>query len=139
MKNPKRLYKFLAFLFPAVLCAAFLLKDQLLALTNYFPKCAFHVATGYLCPGCGNTRSVIYLLQGDILSALRCNISVPLLLLLLTALYIEMLFSLAGKTVKLLPRKMSFWMCVLAAFLIYCVLRNFIGFLSPIKGSPSAL
>lgn len=24
----------------------------------FFPKCAFHMATGYSCPGCGSSRAL---------------------------------------------------------------------------------
>lgn len=34
---------------------------------NVMKPCVFHQLTGYYCPGCGGTRSVIALLQGKIL------------------------------------------------------------------------
>ncbi|MDR0686354.1 MAG: DUF2752 domain-containing protein [Dysgonamonadaceae bacterium] len=35
--------------------------------------CLFHRVTGVPCPSCGSTRSVLFLLKGDFLSALHAN------------------------------------------------------------------
>ena len=35
-----------------------------------FPPCAFHSLTGYYCPGCGGTRSLIALLEGKVILSL---------------------------------------------------------------------
>lgn len=40
----------------------------------WLPRCAFHLATGWHCPGCGNTRAAHALLHGDIAGALRQNV-----------------------------------------------------------------
>lgn len=45
--------------------------------TKYEPQCAFHILTGYYCPGCGGTRSVILLLEGHLI---RSFIYYPLVL-----------------------------------------------------------
>lgn len=50
---------------------------------RWFPKCAFKMATGYDCPGCGSQRAIHALLSGDIGGAWRANaafiLSLPLL------------------------------------------------------------
>jgi hypothetical protein len=46
------------------------------------PKCTWHELTGIPCVGCGGTRCVRYLLQGDWLAAVRIN---PLIFLTLGA------------------------------------------------------
>jgi len=51
-----------------------------------FPPCAFHLLTGWLCPGCGLTRAVHHLLHGDVTTALAFNALLPLYLLLLGGL-----------------------------------------------------
>ena len=33
---------------------------------SFFPKCTFHNATGYSCPGCGSTRALFNLTNGNI-------------------------------------------------------------------------
>ena len=40
---------------------------------QFFPSCAFHEVTGLYCPGCGSTRFLHSLLQGDIAAALGYN------------------------------------------------------------------
>ena len=47
----------------------------------FFPKCAFHMATGYSCPGCGSSRALFALTHGDVFEAFRLN---PGILCLLT-------------------------------------------------------
>ena len=39
--------------------------------------CLFHAMTGLYCPGCGGTRAVWYLLQGELLLSLRFHPLVP--------------------------------------------------------------
>lgn len=38
-----------------------------------FPRCTFHLATGYPCPGCGSTRAMLQLSHGHVLDALTFN------------------------------------------------------------------
>ena len=46
----------------------------------FFPKCAFHMATGYSCPGCGSSRALYQLTHGNVLEALRLNPGIMFLL-----------------------------------------------------------
>src|ERR1700749_3263759 len=52
---------------------------------KFFPKCPFHLLTGFDCPGCGSQRAFFFLLHGDIINAIRKNlllvISLPFLLI----------------------------------------------------------
>lgn len=38
-------------------------------LTDYMPPCLFHAYTGYYCPGCGGTRSILFLLKGELINS----------------------------------------------------------------------
>jgi len=46
----------------------------------FLPPCQFHKITGLHCPGCGATRATYHLLHGHILTALRCNVLLTLVL-----------------------------------------------------------
>lgn len=50
----------------------------------YFPKCPFRELTGLKCPGCGSQRAIYYLLNFDILNAIKENVilvlSIPYIL-----------------------------------------------------------
>ncbi len=37
------------------------------------PRCLFHLATGYPCPGCGSTRAMLQLAQANVSAALAFN------------------------------------------------------------------
>jgi hypothetical protein len=51
---------------------------------SFFPKCQLNVVTGLHCPGCGLTRSVHALLNGQVRQSLAYNILWPIVLPLLT-------------------------------------------------------
>lgn len=50
----------------------------------YFPKCPFRELTGLKCPGCGSQRAIHYILNFDILNAVKENailvLSIPYIL-----------------------------------------------------------
>ncbi len=117
---------------PAAALLIYIFKDLILSLSKYFPECWILKLTGFYCPGCGNTRSVRALLRGDIIASLRSNIAIPLILVLLFLLYIEFLFDICGKKVRLLPRKLSFWMVLLFVMFVYYAVRNFCIGLAPV-------
>ena len=117
---------------PAAALLIYIFKDLILSLSKYLPECWILKLTGFYCPGCGNTRSVRALLRGDIIASLRSNIAIPLILVLLFLLYIEFLFDICGKKVRLLPRKLSFWMVLLFVMFVYYAVRNFCIGLAPV-------
>lgn len=73
-KNASTLERSLAFGGIALAAAGLsVLKIVNPANSNYFPICPFHALTGLNCPGCGATRGIHALLNGDILTALHFN------------------------------------------------------------------
>jgi len=46
-------------------------------LVHLMPPCAFYSSTGFYCPGCGGTRAVLSLLQGDVLKSVFYHPVVP--------------------------------------------------------------
>ncbi|MBQ8010781.1 MAG: DUF2752 domain-containing protein [Oscillospiraceae bacterium] len=95
--------------------------------------CVFHKTTGLYCMGCGGTRSMMALLHGDIPRAFHNNPAAPLLLVVLFLMYIEKCAAALGKPIKILPRKLAFWMTVLAIQFIWNLIRNFVPAMLPIE------
>lgn len=96
----------------------------------YIP-CLFHQITGWYCPGCGITRAVVSLINGDIIRSTQFNILLPILLVL--GIYYLIVFSYryikTGEMLKLTefyPRKIILVLLIIA--LGYGVLRNITGF-----------
>jgi hypothetical protein len=71
-----------------------------LALALPWPKCLFHAVTGLPCLTCGSTRSMLEILRGDFLGAIRWN---PLAFIAFCTLVIFDLYAvvtLAGGTAR---------------------------------------
>lgn len=117
---------------PTAFLLIYLFKEQIFELTKFYGTCTLNMLTGIHCPGCGGTRSVKALLNGDILLAMRNNIVVPFGVLAGLCFYAEIVADIFGKKVKLLPRKPWIWWTVLGAFMIYFIARNFIPQIAPI-------
>ncbi|NMA80274.1 MAG: DUF2752 domain-containing protein [Clostridiales bacterium] len=114
----------------AVITTIFL-KDVIIMLAHNFPKCTFYKMTGSLCPGCGNTRSVIALLNFNIIKSLKYNITPILLGSIILVLYIELGTYLFGRHRVILPRKDALLITTVVMMLIYFVVRNFVPYISP--------
>lgn len=130
---PKGLRIAIAAVVPCLALTVFALRDLVVGASKHLPPCAFHRLTGYWCSGCGNTRSTLALLHGHIWTAVRNNATIPFLALVLCLLYAENFAAVFGKDIKLLPRKTWIWMIVIALFIIYYIVRNFIPALAPIS------
>ncbi len=117
---------------PAAVILLFVFRDFIMSLAPLLGACTFHKITGLWCPGCGNTRSVNAMLHGHFLLALRNNISLPFIAVVLSGFYIELLFSISGKNIKILTRKAWVWWTILALFGVYFIARNFIPAIAPI-------
>jgi hypothetical protein len=91
----------------------------------WYPKCPFHLLTGWHCPGCGSSRAAHALLHGDLQGALAYNSLVVCAAPLLLAFSIAHVVS-HGRwsthwTTRLSPRWI--WL-VVAALAAFTVLRN---------------
>ena len=55
-----------------VLCVlyAILIHFTQFSISRYLLPCLFHSITGYYCPGCGGTRAITVLMQGEVLRSL---------------------------------------------------------------------
>jgi len=119
--------------FPAALLCTFIFKEWFIKfITNQFPKmlpfqdCLLYSRYGFYCPYCGGTRSVLSLLRGDIISSLRYNIIPSFLFILVIGFYVESAARIFGKKLIIVPRRLSFVVVVIAFFVVYFVLRNYI-------------
>lgn len=115
----------------AALLLVCLLREPIAALGDLLPSCIFYEVTGWFCPGCGNTRAVQALLQGRVLTSLYYNITPLLLASLVGLLYLEQLLAVFGHPRRLLTRRPAVWYTVIAAMMVYFVVRNPLPFLAP--------
>jgi hypothetical protein len=92
---------------------------------GFFPQCPLHAMTGLNCPGCGMTRGVHALLNGDILSALHFNALLPFILFI-GGYFLVSLFLVAvrgrGLSVKGLP-PFAMWSFLIIG-ITFSILRN---------------
>ncbi len=72
------------------------------------------------------------LLHGEPLRALRNNPAGVAVVVLLVLWYIEKSAKALGKPVKIIPRRLAFWMTMLALLFIWNLIRNFVPALQPI-------
>ena len=93
--------------------------------SGFYPLCPFHTLTGLHCPGCGSTRGLHQLLQGNLMAALAMN---PLMIAMLPFLaYAFLSYTLVGIRGRGLPKvfvhptliKLLFWTVI-----AFWILRN---------------
>lgn len=87
--------------------------------------CWFNLLTGYLCAGCGGTRSFYALMRGDILSSVEYNAFVPAMAVVGVVLYFRLLLRVVfGRNIQVLPNGGKWVYTLLVVWLAYTVLRN---------------
>lgn len=109
---------------PLIIVSAVVFRNSLLALKDYLPACLIYETTGWLCPACGNTRSVIALLNGNIIDSIGYNIMPVLLCVIGIVLYIELVTWCLGKHVAVFPRNNKFVVGLALIVCLYYVARN---------------
>ena len=115
---------------PVMVLTGFLLRDVVLFIGSHLPACDFLRATGFYCPGCGNTRSIMALLRFDPITSLGYNIG-PMFGGLIAVLgYAELLTWAAGKHRPVVPRSGWFWIACGVLLGLYYIGRNFLPFLT---------
>jgi len=88
------------------------------------PSCFFRKITGLYCPGCGSTRAVWRLLQGDLSGSLRFHPLVAPCLPFLTLLFFQFFRDLFRGASPYRRSALFIGFFFLASFLILFVLRN---------------
>lgn len=130
MTNQKR-NKIITIALPLTGLLFLFLREPILALTPFIPTCFIYSRFHLYCPACGNTRSVSALLHGDLIASLHYNITPVLVLLLAVLAYIEFATTSFGKPIRLLPRKLWFYLLLIALVMIYYIARNLSNALAP--------
>lgn len=118
---------------PIILFLIFmLLSNNLYNISKHFSACIFYVKYGILCPGCGNTRCVLNLSKGHFLTALRDNITIPLILVISLYYYIKWDLHFFGIVYRDLIGREYVLIAAVVILLIYYVVRNFVPLLAPV-------
>jgi hypothetical protein len=95
------------------------------ASSSWLPQCPFHALTGLNCPGCGATRGMHALLNGDVLTALHFNVLLVIFVPFIIYGFIALL-SLAFRGRSLPPPKYSaqFAWILFVILIVFGVVRN---------------
>ncbi len=124
-------YKAATLLLLILFLVLFLTQDLLVALIERVPPCPVHAKLHLYCPACGNTRSVKALLHGDLITAAKYNISPIVFGFFLLLAYLELATYSFGRHIKLLPRKLRYYLIVISLLIFYVGVRNFIPNMTP--------
>jgi len=129
--RPKTALKILVCVIPVAAAAvALFLKKHAADIAGHFRPCVFYLMFGKLCPACGNTRSVMSLLNGKIIESLGYNITPVVLLIFAGAFYVELAAYAFGKRLKIVPCGDMFLFTTISICLLYYLLRNFFPWLT---------
>ena len=92
---------------------------------SYYPRCQLHASTGLHCPGCGTTRALHSLLNGRVVEALRFNALFPIVLPVLTWVFLHSVRVSRGRASPTHSRTGVWGFALLSATVVlYGVLRN---------------
>lgn len=94
--------------------------------------CFVYLTTGYWCPGCGGTRSMVELSKGHIIRSLHYNPISVILLINFILMYIQLIFNTHNIKKRVLPENDMYIVILVIAMLFYYLIRNFIPFLQPL-------
>ena len=94
--------------------------------------CFVHLTTGYWCPGCGGTRSMIELSKGHIIRSIHYNPISVVLLINFILMYIQLIFNTHNIKKRVLPENDMYIVILVIAMLFYYLIRNFIPCLQPL-------
>ncbi len=96
------------------------------------PECFTYRFLGVYCPSCGITRSIIALVNGDIILSLRQNIMTVMIIAASALYYIEFALRAIGKNIRFPLIHNIRTLYVLMIFMaVYTVARNIFPVLAP--------
>lgn len=132
MKHRKIYIRTLVCIFPFALAALLYFSARFVADSFTLPPCFTYAAFGIYCPGCGLTRSVIALINGDILLSLRQNAIPVFAILVFAVFYVELALRTFGLNVRFPIHSTRLLYAVLILWGAYSVLRNIVPCLMPV-------
>lgn len=95
------------------------------AMQGFGIPCLLRTFTGLLCPGCGNSRAALALMQLDFGAALRYNTLFPLEIFYILWVYVHCCRAyLKGKRFSYQPPCPGLDILILAAIVIWGIVRN---------------
>lgn len=97
------------------------------------PPCYIYQFTGLYCPGCGATRAVYALVNGDILLSLRQNAFLAVGIVIVLILYIQFVLRAFGKKINTFINMQGFIWIMFALLIVYTILRNIFPALAPVE------
>jgi hypothetical protein len=109
----------------AILAALVLVRQINPSESHLFPFCPFHALTNLNCPGCGATRGMHALLNGDVLTALRFNLLLVIFAPLIFYAVLSLLFFAMrgrGLAFPIKSPNAAWWFAIL--LLVFGVVRN---------------
>lgn len=134
LKQYKTYQKVLVCVLPVLALGVLYVVPQMVLHTLPLPGCVTYILFHINCPGCGLTRSVYALVNGDILMSLRQNIFVIAGIVLGAVYYLEFALAFFGKQFRIkLLHSVKFWYIIIAVLVVYTVARNIIPAIAPIE------
>ena len=97
------------------------------------PPCYIHQFIGLYCPGCGATRAVYALVNGDILLSLRQNAFLAVGIVIVLILYIQFVLRAFCKKINTFINMQGFIWIMFALLIVYTILRNIFPALAPVE------
>lgn len=93
--------------------------------TGLFLPCIIHEATGLYCPGCGITRMIVSLIQGDVKAAPHYNTALFFLLPILAVILIfQMIQYIKKGKIKISAALNVFLILTIIILVLFGILRN---------------
>ncbi len=89
------------------------------------PPCILYTYFGIYCPGCGGTRSLIYLLQGDIIRSFIAYPALPVTVLIICRYLLQYIISYATHNrIKKPVFRLMYVYLIMTIILINWIIRN---------------
>lgn len=101
------------------------ISKALIKATELIPPCILYTYFGIYCPGCGGTRSLIYLLHGDIIRSFIAYPAIPVTMFIICECILRYILSVVTSgRIKKLYFKLEYVYMIMTVILINWIIRN---------------